>query len=297
MKKTILLFAISYCLHFNSSFFAQDKDLLESIEDSTKTTEVVKNAFKSIRIINAHSMEFLAPQNMDFRILHRFGLMSNGTNNLFGLDEASMRIGFDFGITRNFQLGFGRSTFKKELDGYCKVAIVRQTIGSKSFPATIALVVGTTINTLPFSSTAAHTNFTARLAYYVQTIVGRKLNENFTLQVTPTFVHSNVVDITKQNDVFATGFGGRAKLTKRTSLTWDYFYLFNGRTDKINYHPLSLGVDIETGGHVFQLHISNAVGMNERAFITETTDNFSKGEIRFGFNLSRMFQLKKRNIE
>lgn len=293
----ILICSLSFSLHFNSGLFAQNKDLLTSIEDSSSSTEVVKNAFKSIRIINTHSMEFLAPGNMDFRILHRFGLMSNGTNNLFGLDEASMRIGFNFGVTKNFQLGFGRSTFKKELDGYIKLALARQTNGKKNFPVTVALVGGTTINTLPFSSTALHTNFTARLAYYIQTIVGRKLNENFTLQITPTFVHTNVVANTKQNDVFATGFGGRAKLTKRTALTWDYFYLMNGRTDKINYNPLSLGVDIETGGHVFQLHISNAVGMNERAFITETTDNFSKGEIRFGFNLSRMFQLKKRNIE
>ena len=262
-------------------------------EDKPKK-EIVTNAFKSPRVINGHSMEFLSPGTMDFRILHRFGQLDQGYSNFYGLDQASMRIGFDFGITRNLMFGFGRSTFKKELDGYIKFAPVRQSTGSKSFPFTIALVSGMTMNTLPYADPTIKNFFSSRLAYYFQTIIGRKFSEGITLQVTPTMVHNNIVPLSSQpNDVYAVGFGGRAKVSKRMALTWDYFYLVNGVQQGINYAPLSVGVDIETGGHVFQLHVSNATGMNERAFITETTGDWSKGEIRFGFNLSRVFQLKK----
>jgi hypothetical protein len=153
-----------------------------------------------------------------------------------------------------------------------------------------------TINTLPWSDPGLENYFSSRLAYYYQVIVGRKFNESLTLQLTPTMVHNNLVPLSSQpNDVFALGFGGRFKVSKRIALTWDYFHLMNGITKGVNTHPLSLGVDIETGGHVFQLHVSNAVGMNERAFITETTGRWDKGQLRFGFNLSRVFQLKKRS--
>lgn len=298
MKRTPL---IVLSLMFSTSFTtlkAQDKDLLNLVDDKNDAKQIVTNAFKSNRVINAHSMEFLAPGTMDFRILHRFGLLSEGTKNFFGLDQASMRMGFDFGISKNLQAGVGRSTFKKELDGYLKFGIVRQSTGNKSFPATVAFVAGATINTLPFTDTARKDYFSSRVAYYFQTIIGRKFNDKFTLQLSPTVVHNNYVPLVNQpNDVFAIGVGGRLKISKRTAFTWDYSYLLNGKEKDVNYIPLSIGVDIETGGHVFQLHVSNAVGMNERAFITETTNNWSKGKISFGFNLSRMFQLKTVKVD
>jgi len=236
-------------------------------------------------------MEFLAPGTMDFRILHRFGALNQG-NNFAGLDQASMRLGFDFGITRYLQAGFGRSTFKKEFDGYFKFAPIRQSTGTKSFPATIALIGGMTLNTLPYADPTIHNYFTSRIAYYGQVVIGRKFSEGLSLQLTPTVVHNNIVPLASQpNDVFATGFGGRLKMSKRMAFTWDYFYLLNGKEQGVNYNPLSVGVDIETGGHVFQLHVSNATGMNERAFITETTGSWEKFDIRLGFNLSRIFQI------
>ncbi len=286
-----LLIVLSLC---KETLWAQDVDLLKLVGEDKPKKEIVTNAFKSPRVINGHSMEFLSPGTMDFRILHRFGQLDQGYSNFYGLDQASMRIGFDFGVTRNLMFGFGRSTFKKELDGYIKFAPIRQSTGSKSFPFTVALVSGMTMNTLPYADPTIKNFFSTRLAYYFQTIIGRKFSEGITLQVTPTLVHNNMVPLTSQsNDVYAVGFGGRAKVSKRMALTWDYFYLVNGIQQGINYAPLSVGVDIETGGHVFQLHVSNATGMNERAFITETTGDWSKGEIRFGFNLSRVFQLKK----
>ncbi|MEN9686648.1 MAG: hypothetical protein RLZZ28_2434 [Bacteroidota bacterium] len=286
----LMMMDLFFCL----PIFSQEEDLLKLAGEDKPQKEIVTNAFKSPRIINGHSMEFLSPGTMDFRILHRFGPVNQGANNLFGLDQASMRIGFDFGLSRNIMFGFGRSTYKKELDGFLKFAPVRQKTGKGRFPFTIAFVTGMTMNTLPFADLTIQNYTSSRLAYYFQSIIGRKFSEAITLQLAPTMVHNNLVPFDKQpNDVYAVGFGGRVKFSKRMAFTWDYFYLVNGLTESVNYPPLSVGIDIETGGHVFQLHFSNSAGMNERAFITETTGDWSKGEIRFGFNLSRVFQLKK----
>jgi len=273
----------------------QTDDLLSLVEkDAEPKKEFVKSAFKSSRVINGHSMEFLSPGVMDFRILHRFGLVNQGYSNFFGLDVASMRMGFDFGITRNLMLGIGRSTYRKEVDGFVKYAPIQQSTGGGS-PVTVALVAGMTVNTAPWANPSVRNYFSSRLAYYYQAIVGRKFTEAFTLQVAPTLVHNNLVPLVSQpNDVVALGIGGRYKVAKRIALTWDYHHLFNGIVAGQNTHPLSLGMDIETGGHVFQLHVSNAVGMNERAFVTETSGTWTNGDIRCGFNLSRVFQLGKR---
>lgn len=283
---TIVLFA-------SLQIKAQD-DLIGLVGEDKPKKELVKNAFKSTRVINGHSMEFLLPGTLDFRILHRFGQLDQGYKNFFGLDQASMRLGFDYGISNHLMLGVGRSTYKKELDGYIKFAPIRQSTGSKSFPVTIAAVAGMTMNTSDWSDPTIQNYYTSRLAYYFQTIIGRKFSEGISVQITPTMVHNNLVATsTMPNDVFSVGFGGRAKLSRRLAFTWDYFYLVTGKEKDVNHDPLSIGIDIETGGHVFQLHFSNSTGMNERAFLTETTNNWGKGEIRFGFNLSRVFQIKK----
>jgi Membrane bound beta barrel domain (DUF5777) len=276
------------------SFKIQAQDLLDLVGTDKPKKEFVKNAFKSTRVINGHSIEFLSPGTMDLRILHRFGLLDQGAKNFYGLDQATMRLGFDFGILHNLMVGVGRSTYKKEIDGFIKFAPIMQSTGSHSFPLTISGVAGMTLNTLPYADTSITNFFTSRLAYYFQMSFGRKFSEAITLQFTPTMVHNNLVPFeTQPNNVYSVGVGGRIKFTKRMAFTWDYFYLINGITEKVNYNPLALGIDIETGGHVFQLHFSNSTGMNERAFITETTNTWGKGEIRWGFNLSRVFQIKK----
>ncbi len=280
---------------FPAASAAQPKDDLIALLGKEKPPkERVTNAFKSIRVVSGHSMEFLSPGTMDFRILHRFGQIDKGYSNLFGLDQASMRMGFDFGIFQNLMFGFGRSTYKKELDGYIKFAPIRQATGTGSFPFTVALVAGMTYNTSPFTDTSIKNYNTSRMAFYFQTIIGRKFSNAISLQVTPTMVHNNLVPVTPQpNDVYSVGIGARVKFTKRMAFTVDYFRRLTGLEEGVTYDPLSVGFDIETGGHVFQLHFSNSAGMNERAFITETTNRWDKAEIRFGFNLSRVFQIKK----
>ncbi|HJS53196.1 MAG TPA: DUF5777 family beta-barrel protein [Chitinophagaceae bacterium] len=298
MKKIFSLAMILFGFSFYGHLKAQDEDLLKLLGEEKNKKEIIRNAFKSTRVINGQSMEFLRPGTMDVRILHRFGQLDQGYKNFFGLDEASMRLGFDFGILQNLTVGLGRSTYKKELDAFIKYAPLQQSTGRHSFPVTIALVSGITMNGLEWSDPARENYFSSRLAYYFQTIIGRKISEGFTLQFTPTLVHKNLVQLANDdNDIYSVGVGGRLKLSRRIAFTWDYFYVFNPLTDNVYHNPLSVGFDIETGGHVFQLHFSNATGMNEPTFITETTGDWSKGEIRFGFNLSRVFQLKKKKLD
>ena len=295
MKK--ISFALLIVATFSQCIAIAQDDLLSLVGQDKPKKERVKYAFKSPRVINSHSMEFLNPGTMDFRILHRFGQLDQGYKNFFGLDQASMRMGFDFGLLHNLMAGVGRSTFKKEVDAFVKYAPIRQSKGPWSSPVTVALVSGITIDGLPWADPTRQNYFTSRLGFYNQVIIGRKFSEGFTLQVTPTLVHKNLVQLaTDANDIYAIGIGGRIKVSKRVALTWDYTHVLNGLSTGY-YDPLSFGIDIETGGHVFQLHVSNAAGMNERAFITETTGQWGQGQTRFGFNLSRTFQLKKTKLK
>jgi hypothetical protein len=272
---------------------AQD-DLMNTLEAQQPKKEFVTNAFKSSRVINGHSMEFIGAGVLDFRILHRFGRVNQGFNELFGLDQASMRMGFDYGVTKNFTIGIGRTTFQKELDGFLKYRLLWQSKGKKSSPISLVLVAGSSINTLKNTSNTQKITFTSRTGYYYQTIIGRKFSNKFSLQLSPTLVHRNEVDATDENDIFAAGIGARYKVSKRMALVVDYFYVANGLPSTKGENPLSIGVDIETGGHVFQLHFSNTSGMNERAFITNTENSWGKGDIQFGFNLSRVFTIKRK---
>jgi opacity protein-like surface antigen len=288
MKKNVLFIVFSMCALVAS---AQDDSMLSGLEDSTATQKVT-GAFKSTRVINAHSTEMLAKGNLDFRILHRFGFVSDGAKQFFGLDAASMRLAFDYGVSNNFMIGIGRSTFRKEIDAFGKIRILQQATGAKKMPFSLLVAAGYTVYTTE-SFAVIKPTLTDRSAFYIQTIIGRKFNSKFSLQLSPIFVHTNTpLNINDDASIFALGGGMRYKVSKRMALTLDYHHPFgelNGYTD-----PLSIGVDIETGGHVFQLHFSNATGMNERAYINQTTGDFFKGDIRFGFNLSRIFNIGKK---
>lgn len=270
--------------------FSQE-DLLKSLGTDSSRKEYVTSSFKSSRVINGHSMEFIGKGILDVRILHRFGPVNQGIREFFGLDQASMRMGFDYGLSKNLTIGIGRSTLRKELDGFVKFRSVHQATGPGGAPVSLILIAGMSIITQENDDPAKEVTFNSRLGYYYQAVIGRKFNQKFTLQLSPTIVHRNQVLLNDDNDTYALGIGSRFKLSKRVAFVIDYFYVFNGLPKKQNYNPLSLGFDIETGGHVFQLHFSNASGMNERAFITETFNDWGKGDIQFGFNLSRVFTL------
>jgi hypothetical protein len=291
MKKIIIA---ALCTGLYSGSLAQD--LLSLVDkNEPKKKEHVTHAFKSSRVLNGHSMEFIGKAELDVRILHRFGEINSGPNNLFGLDQANMRMGFDYGVLNSLTIGAGRSNVGKELDGFIKFRPVWQSTGPRSFPFSIVLVAGITAHTQPWTDTANKNYLSNRLAFYYELIIGRKFSEHFSLQLSPVFVHRNLVPLaSEENDVYALGIGARMKLSKRIAVVADYHYIARGLNKDLYKDPFSLGFDIETGGHVFQLLFTNATGMNEKSFITNTTSNWGKGSIRFGFNLSRIFTLGKR---
>lgn len=270
---------------------AQNLDLLKLVGDDKPKKEFLTNAFKATRVINGHSMEFLGNGVLDFRILHRFGAVNSGVNNLFGLDQANMRFALDYGISKRVMIGFGRSNVNKELDGFIKLRPIWQASGGS--PVSIVLISGMVYNTVPWTDPTRVNYKSSRMSFYNQVIIGRKFSNAFSLQLAPIMVHKNFVDSsTTPHDTYAVGVGARLKLSQRVALVVDYHPVVYGRP-KNTQDPMSAGFDIETGGHVFQLHFSNSVGMNEKAFLTETTGSFLKGDIRFGFNLSRVFTIVK----
>ena len=299
MSKYLLTGLIfSALLSFYSSTAQQDTtDLLSLLGPDEPITTYTYATFKSTRVINMHSIENPAAGVMDFRISHRFGTINSGANNLYGLDQAYMRLGFEFGITDRWMAGFGRSNVNKEVDGFVKYKILRQSSGAKNMPITLSYFASMVVRTGEWPEPDRKNYFTSRLYYCHQLLVARKFNESLSLQLAPTLVHRNLVaDSTVKNDVYAIGVGGRYKLTKRTSFNAEYVYVPTGQMDPMYKNSLSLGFDIETGGHVFQLHFTNSKPMNEKGFITETTGDWGKGDIQFGFNVSRVFTIVRKKL-
>lgn len=293
-KPTYLLICI---LLIAGKTFSQDStDLLNLVGHDQPKKEYVYNAFKSPRVIMSHSMEMLRPGVLDFRILHRFGRVNGGAYEFFGLDgPANVRLGLDYGFTDNLMIGIGRSTFNKELDGFIKYRLIHQAKGPGALPFSLVAIAGSTLTTLKWNDPTRQNYFTSRVAYYGQAIIGRKFSEAVTLQLIPSVLHRNLVPtVNDPNDLFAVGVGGRIKLSRRISLNADYHYIVNPNPANPYYNPLSIGFDIETGGHVFQLHFTNSKGMNERAFLGATEYSWGKGDIFFGFNISRQFQIAKK---
>lgn len=273
--------------------FAQD-DLLNLLEVEEET-EYVTGAFKSIRVIGSHSLESVSAGDLDFRIMHRFGSLKNGLYDIFGLDQATIRLGFDYGITDRLTVGFGRSSLYKELDGYIKYKLLWQSTGKHNMPVSLLLVSGMTCHTLKWEDPDRENYFSSRLGYYHQLIIGRKFGDAFALQVSPLLVHRNLVELkSDRHDVVAIEMGARVKLSNRIAVTADYFYVLPDQLREENTNPFSIGFDIETGGHVFQLHFTNAPAMNEKTFITDNVGSWSDSDIHFGFNISRMFTLSSK---
>lgn len=276
---------------FISWFFgnAQDLDLLGNDDDLPKT-EYTTATFKTNRVVNGHSIETVAKREFDFKISHRFGFLSTGAYDFFGLDQATMRMGGDYGITDNLNIGIGRSNVDKTYDGFVKYKFLKQSTGEKNMPITATWVSHMGITTLKWPFPNRENYFTSRLHYTHQLLVARKFTEGLSVQLSPTLVHKNLIDSLKySNDILSLGVGVRQKLTTRTTLNFEYFYVLPNQISPENSNALSLGFDIETGGHVFQLFFTNVAAPFEKGFITDTKAKWSKGDVRFGFNIARMF--------
>lgn len=295
MKKlfTITLFLLSI------QAFSQD-DLMKMLENETKNqTEYTSATFKGTRLINGQTIETVGKKQLNFWISHRFGALNTGfIENFFGLDEARIRLGLEYGINDKLTLGIGRSSQEKMYDFYAKYKLLRQ---SNTMPVTMTLYGSNAISTVATGSflesgtEMKYKDNLERMTYTGQVLIARKFSDKVSLQLMPTLIHFNKAETTDTpNDMIALGVGGRVKLTKRLSITGEYYADFSRPASSPYYNSLAFGFDIETGGHVFQLHFTNSRGMIERQFIAQTTKSWSDGGIFYGFNIARGFSLDKK---
>ncbi len=287
----VLVFLVS-----SQIIFAQDTTSLmnELIGENQSPTTYTKSTFDYTRIVDGHSVETLPKNVLDLRISHRFGPVNSGLYNFFGLDNATMRLGFDYGITNNFMIGVGHSTFQKTYDGFLKLKVLRQSKGEVNMPVTVSMLAAFSNNTLRMPD-SLKTTFGDRTASVFQILIARKISEGFSFQIMPTYIHADKISFNHpKKDIIAIGAAARQRISKRLSLSGEYYYQLPETQSPSSHNVLSFGIDIGTGGHIFQLHFTNSIGLNEKTFISETTGRWDKGDVLFGFNISRVFQLKSK---
>jgi hypothetical protein len=293
MRRLSLAFLLSLV---SLGIYAQD-DLMKMLDqDSSKVTNYTIATFKSTHVMNGQSIESMPPGQLDVRISHRFGTLNTGGYNFFGLDQSNIHLSLEYGIFNWLMVGVGRGSVEKTFDGFAKFSVFRQSTGAREMPVSVSVFSSIALKTLKWTDPTRTNYFSSRLSYVCQVLVARKFNQALSFQLTPTYIHRNLVaSELDPNDLYSIGAGGRLKLTKRISLNAEYYYMINPKNNFSQqvYNPLTVGVDIETGGHVFQLFFTNSLGTIEKQFIGETTGQWKKGDIHFGFNISRVFTLKK----
>lgn len=312
-RKTVLFAALALC---SRSLFSQE-DLLSLVEDTKENPhKKVYATFKTARIGNAQTIETVKKKHLDYRIAHRFGNMydsnlPNPINETFqsflGFDNANdIRNSLDYGLTDNITIGLGRSRMNKLVDGTIKWRILEQTTDFH-MPISLAFFSSTGYSHAPTSTIYSgvvkdfKTNELHRFNFFNEIIIASKINNWLSIEVLPAFMYRNFIkqntntnnNASDVNGFFSIGFGARVKLTKRLSLVGDYYYNTASfyRNNPSVFNPLSLGIEIETGGHVFSLLFTNASGLIENNYIPYTTDTWTKGQVKFGFCISRTFAL------
>jgi hypothetical protein len=275
MKKTLLLPALIFALN------------------AVSQNNPVAQTFRDTRVINGHSVETSPLGEMKFIISHRFGYVNTGAYEMFGFDQSTIRLGLDYGFSDRFTVGIGRSSYQKTLDGFAKYRLLKQK--ENGFPLSLTAFSSINCNTLKWENPERDNFFTSRLSYSHQLIFARKFSDAFSWQLMPTLVHLNLVPtVNDEHDIIALGSATRLQVSKSISLTTEYYYVITEQLAQGLRNALAIGVDIETKGHVFQLHLSNSRGMIEKFFITDTQGRWEKGEISLGFNITRDFRLRGR---
>lgn len=278
---------------------AQDLDSMLRALEAPQGPVYALSTFKSTRVVLGQSVEAPVKGDLTFIISHRFGNIKGGLYDFFGLDQAYNRLGFEYGIGDIAGLAIGRNSFEKTYDGAVKIRMLRQQTGVKNIPLSLTWYSGIFVNTSKWSDQERENLFSSRLSYVNQLLVARKFGKKLSLQLSPSHIHRNLVlrEIDR-NDVFALGFGGKYNFARKVSINAEYFWLMPGQTAEDFENSFSLGFDFETGGHVFQLHVSNSRGTNEKDFIAGTTDRWLDGDLFLGFNIYRVFPLgkKRKNI-
>ena len=265
--------------------FCQD-DLLSEIDSTAIVQQKTTSAFKAMKIVNLESTKIAAKGDLYLVIAHRFGSIKEDIEGFFGLDNAVTQIKFIYGVGEGLSFGAGRS--EQAYDFSAKYMIKSQM--DNGFPVTVVGFNSLGFNNLLKQSNYPKMTFKSRVTYVNQILVSRKFSEKLSLQLAPTYFHENfVINEFQENSQFAIGLGGRYKLSKRISLNIDYAAHLNRVSGSNFNNPLSVGIDIETGGHVFQMHFTNSQGIHEAGFLGNSTGDWSKGDVFFGFNLVRVF--------
>ena len=283
LKKLLLL---SVLFIFSGKLFAQDTtkkvneqdttDLMSQLEkqETENKTVYTSATFRYTRVINGHSVENLRAHVLDVRISHRFGPINSGAYNFFGLDYSpfNVLIGFDYGITNNFMIGIGHSAWQKTYNAFFKLKVLKQSKGAVNMPVTVSFVPTIAINTLKRGDIDPATKLDSaatmkRTSYVLQLLIARKFSEGLSLQIMPTFIHADNLSYYHNNkpDIFAIGIAGTQRLSKRMSVNGEYYYQLDNKAPGA-HNVLSFGIDIGTGGHVFELHFTNSVGLTEKSF-------------------------------
>jgi hypothetical protein len=294
MKKIVLLLLLLPLIGL-----AQD-DLLEELEGTVIEDNTVDAAFKGLKVVNFESTKLAHKKDFYFVVSHRFGSVKNGIDDFFGLDDAVTQLKFIYGINEWLNVGIARSSLQKTYGAHLKYRIIQQQ--NDGFPFTVVGYNLMTINTALNADLYTNFEFSDRITYTSQALISRKVSKNLSLLLAPTYIHENLatrsvmvlpddstLNFDEENDQFAVGVGGRLKLTTRWSINMDYGIHLNRNKNSNFRNPFSVGVDLETGGHVFQMHFTNAQAMFEDGFIVRGAGDWSDGDFYFGFNLSRVF--------
>ncbi|WET47494.1 DUF5777 family beta-barrel protein [Chryseobacterium indologenes] len=280
MTKALLFLSV-----LSSVFAFAQEDLLKDIDTVKTNTETSQPAFKALQIVTGQSTKLAAKKEWYIVVAHRFGDVSAGFKDFFGLDNASTKLGVIYGITDNISVSLSRETNMKTFEGGIKYKLVRQ---NENFPVDIVGYHVMGANTSLDKDTYTHLRFSDRLSYLTQALISRRFSDELSLQFTPSYVHKNLYEPTiEDKNQFLAGLGGRYKISKRVSVNAEYFVNFDNHSFYKN--PLSLGVDIETGGHIFQLLFTNSQINSDIGYLTNASGNWGKGHIFFGFNLYRVF--------
>jgi hypothetical protein len=295
-------FTVSF--FFISNIVCSQNDSLKDLENRQKPkTDYISQTFKGSRLVNGQSVETKSKGELEFIFSHRFDKINSGSYNAFGFDGyAVVRLGLEYGITDRLGVSIGRnfSPVNKIADAYVRYKVARQSTGANSFPVTITAIGTVTYQAFPNASDALASNIAVpstadRMGYILEVPIARKFNSKLSLQVTPIFVHRNAVNQSyENNDDFAIAFAGKYKLTRSLSLIGEYNNRLNANKFSPYYNSVGLGIDIETGGHVFQLIFTNSLGLNPQTIVTQTDGKIGNGDIHFGFNITRSLQLKKK---
>ncbi len=262
-------------------------NLLDEI-DKQDSLQIADAAFKGLKIVNFESTKLASQREFYIVISHRFGSIKNGIDDFFGLDFANTRIQLIYGFTDGFDLSISRHSFNKTYEMYGKYRLLQQ---QKDMPINLVGFSQGAINTLLEEALILReVDFSDRVSFTQQLLISRKFSEKLSLELIPTYFYEGYVEYEPQdNSQFTLGIGGRYKVGKRWSINVDYGLHLNRADGSPFVNPLSIGVDIETGGHVFQLHFTNAQPTFESGFLGNANGDWGDGDIFFGFNLVRVF--------